>query len=153
MPPRRQSSDSPSSCSARCDASAGVAPQHAPQELHDGQPSGEPSIAPSSGQPSTAPSAHLAPCFYTDMPRLHKAAGASDMCARMNGGCLTTTGMSAEERTANNMDKTELFRGLLQKQYSSQVRVFYGELQFSFLAFVLGHSLQGAWCANGAYIS
>ena len=53
------------------------------------------------------------------------------------------TDMTPEERTASNMDKTALFQELLQKQYGSQSRVLYGELQFSFLAFVLGHSLHG----------
>lgn len=90
-------------------------------------------------------SPHLGCCFYTNMPRLHKAAGActhGDHLHIRGSSCLNSD-MTPAERTANNMDKTALFQELLRTQYGSQSRIFYGELQFAFIAFVLGQSLHG----------
>ncbi len=56
---------------------------------------------------------------------------------------LILLGLSPEDLTRLNMDKSALLQQLLRADYSSQTRLFLGELQFSFITFVLGHSLQG----------
>ena len=51
--------------------------------------------------------------------------------------------LSAEERTAWNMDKSRALERLLKEQHGGDSAMFLGELQFAFLAFLLGHSLEG----------
>lgn len=51
--------------------------------------------------------------------------------------------LSAEERTAWNMDKSQALERMLKEQYRGNSAMFLGELQFAFLAFILGHSLEG----------
>lgn len=51
--------------------------------------------------------------------------------------------LSAEELTAWNMDKSGALERLLIQHYKEDHAMFLGELQFAFLAFLLGHSLEG----------
>ncbi|GAQ89890.1 hypothetical protein KFL_005740010 [Klebsormidium nitens] len=64
-------------------------------------------------------------CFYTDLPRLVKRKG-----------------MSATELTALNLDKSGLLETVLSKQYKGREELLLGELQFAFIAFVMGQSLE-----------
>ena len=52
-------------------------------------------------------------------------------------------GMSPQQLTALNLDKTGLLADILQQSFSSTADDLLGELQFSFLAFLMGHSLEG----------
>lgn len=52
--------------------------------------------------------------------------------------------MSPQQLTAVNLDKTAMLDQMLQKHYSSSGDELLGELQFSFLAFLMGQSLEGA---------
>lgn len=52
-------------------------------------------------------------------------------------------GMSPQQLTALNLDKTCLLRDILQKHLSNADDLL-GELQFSFLAFLMGQSLEGS---------
>ena len=54
-------------------------------------------------------------------------------------------GMSPEQLTALNLDKTELLEQVLQKEYGGSWMEFLGELQFSFLVFLMGQSLEGQY--------
>ena len=63
-------------------------------------------------------------CFYTELPRLVKSEG-----------------LSPEELTALNMDKSGLLEHLLERM-GGEERLL-AEFQFAFLAFLLGHSLAG----------
>ncbi|KAL2653809.1 hypothetical protein R1flu_021937 [Riccia fluitans] len=71
-------------------------------------------------------------CFYTPLPHLIKKAGTS-----------------ARELTAMNIDKTEALESLIQKSYGGQEELLLGELQFCFIAFLMGQSLEafGQWKA------
>jgi A1 cistron-splicing factor AAR2 len=63
------------------------------------------------------------------------------------GPLIKDASLSAEERTAWNMDKSRALERLLVEQYGKCTgdaeAAFLGELQFAFLAFLLGHSLEG----------
>ena len=65
--------------------------------------------------------------------------------------------MSPQQLTALNLDKTGLLVDVLQQSFSSAVDDLLGELQFSFLAFLMGHSLEGgsvsACCAVSVPVS
>ncbi len=52
-------------------------------------------------------------------------------------------GMSPQQLTALNLDKTGLLKDILLKYFSSDANDLLGELQFSFLAFLMGQSLEG----------
>ncbi|KAL3685817.1 hypothetical protein R1sor_003839 [Riccia sorocarpa] len=69
-------------------------------------------------------------CFYTQLPHLIKKAGTS-----------------ARELTAMNLDKTEALESLIQESYGGQEDLLLGELQFCFIAFLMGQSLEafGQW--------
>lgn len=51
--------------------------------------------------------------------------------------------MSPQELTALNLDKTGMLNQVLSKYYNRHGDELLGELQFSFLAFLMGQSLEG----------
>ncbi|DBA72231.1 TPA: hypothetical protein ACH3X2_010623 [Trebouxia sp. C0005] len=65
-------------------------------------------------------------CYYTRLPRLVKVPG-----------------MNPQQLTALNLDKTGLLSNILQKHFGDKPGDLLGELQFSFLAFLMGQSLEG----------
>eukprot|EP00890_Picochlorum_soloecismus_P002537 jgi/Picsp_1/3284/NSC_06124-R1_a1 cistron-splicing factor aar2 len=65
-------------------------------------------------------------CYYTRIP-----------------GLLKRKGLTPEELTAINMDKSEALEQLLKNHYGGDEALMLGEYQFSFLAFLLGHSMDG----------
>jgi len=71
-------------------------------------------------------------CFYTRIPHSVKHIG-----------------MTAAELTAANLDKTQLLENLFDQEYGGHEDLLLGELQFSFIAFLMGQSLEafGQWKA------
>ena len=69
---------------------------------------------------------HAGRCFFTPLPRLVKKSG-----------------LTPAELTALNLDKSSVLEELLERNYGGDESAFLGEFQFAFLAFLLGHSLQG----------
>ncbi|CAN1122837.1 Protein AAR2 homolog [Linum perenne] len=65
-------------------------------------------------------------CYYTRIPRTIKHKG-----------------IAAKELTSLNLDKTELLESILMKYYGGSEDVLLGELQFSYIAFLMGQSLEG----------
>ncbi|KAG1676959.1 hypothetical protein FOA52_014835 [Chlamydomonas sp. UWO 241] len=65
-------------------------------------------------------------CFYTRLPRLIKAKG-----------------MSPAQLTAANMDKSAQLLGVARDRHGGALEPLLGELQFAFIAFVYGQSLDG----------
>ncbi|KAK7385695.1 hypothetical protein VNO78_31495 [Psophocarpus tetragonolobus] len=63
-------------------------------------------------------------CYYTSIPRVVK--------------CM---GISGQELTSLNLDKTQLLETLLAKDYGGSEDFLLGELQFAFIAFLMGQSL------------
>ena len=51
--------------------------------------------------------------------------------------------MTPQQLTALNLDKTGMLLQVLQKHYGGSGEELLGELQFSFLAFLMGQSLEG----------
>ncbi|CAL8470508.1 g10050 [Coccomyxa elongata] len=89
--------------------------------------------ASASGQlPVPAAAKGVGRCYYTRLPRHAKVAG-----------------LTPQELTQLNMDKTRLLDTLIADEYGGNADIMLGELQFAFLAFLLGHSLQafGQWKA------
>ncbi|KAM6567104.1 hypothetical protein CsatA_026232 [Cannabis sativa] len=64
-------------------------------------------------------------CYYTSIPRIIKQKG-----------------IQGQELTALNLDKTHLLESLLVKEYGGSEDLLLGELQFAFIAFVMGQSLE-----------
>ncbi|KAF9623443.1 hypothetical protein IFM89_003027 [Coptis chinensis] len=64
-------------------------------------------------------------CYYTPIPRDVKRKG-----------------ISGEELTSLNLDKTQLLETILTKHYGGVEDLLLGELQFAFVAFLMGQSLQ-----------
>ncbi|KAK7276275.1 hypothetical protein RIF29_17413 [Crotalaria pallida] len=64
-------------------------------------------------------------CYYTSIPRVVKCKG-----------------ISGQELTSLNLDKTQLLETLLTKDYGGSENLLLGELQFAFVAFLMGQSLQ-----------
>uniref|UniRef100_A0A2N9IEW9 Protein AAR2 homolog n=1 Tax=Fagus sylvatica TaxID=28930 RepID=A0A2N9IEW9_FAGSY len=64
-------------------------------------------------------------CYYTSIPRLIKQKG-----------------IHAQQLTSLNIDKTQLLESLLMKDYGGSEDVLLGELQFAFIAFLMGQSLE-----------
>ncbi|KAH9675560.1 AAR2 protein family [Citrus sinensis] len=64
-------------------------------------------------------------CYYTSIPRVVKCRG-----------------MQGEELTSLNLDKTELLESLITKNYGGSEDTLLGELQFAFIAFLMGQSLE-----------
>ncbi|XP_057872677.2 uncharacterized protein LOC131078866 isoform X2 [Cryptomeria japonica] len=75
----------------------------------------------SSGKPTSTSQR----CFYTPIPVSVKYKG-----------------MTAEELTAANIEKTKLLDMLLEQKYGGCEDLLLGELQFSFIAFLMGQSLE-----------
>uniref|UniRef100_A0A7N0ZQY8 AAR2 protein n=1 Tax=Kalanchoe fedtschenkoi TaxID=63787 RepID=A0A7N0ZQY8_KALFE len=65
-------------------------------------------------------------CYYTTIPRLIKRKG-----------------VSGQELTDLNHDKTRLLETMLAKEYGGCEELFLGEMQFAFVAFLMGQSLEG----------
>ncbi|CAL1413417.1 unnamed protein product [Linum trigynum] len=65
-------------------------------------------------------------CYYTSIPRTIKHRG-----------------INANELTSLNLDKTELLEDILMKDYGGKEDVLLGELQFAYVAFLMGQSLEG----------
>ncbi len=70
---------------------------------------------------------HAGRCRFTAVPNL----------------LIKDSSLSAAERTAWNMDKSRALGDMMRAQYRRDSAMFLGELQFAFLAFLLGHSLEG----------
>ncbi|XP_031259439.1 protein AAR2 homolog [Pistacia vera] len=64
-------------------------------------------------------------CYYTSIPRVIKLRG-----------------MQGEELTSLNLDKTQLLESLLIKEYGGSEDSLLGELQFAFISFLMGQSLE-----------
>ncbi|XP_073144694.1 uncharacterized protein [Henckelia pumila] len=64
-------------------------------------------------------------CYYTRIPKVVKHKG-----------------MSGEELTNLNLDKTQLLEGILMKEYGDVEDLLLAELQFAFIAFLMGQSLE-----------
>lgn len=64
-------------------------------------------------------------CFYTTIPRVIKRRG-----------------MEGKELTSLNLDKTELLESVLIKDYGGSEDLLLGELQFAYIAFLMGQSLE-----------
>ncbi|KAF5457500.1 hypothetical protein F2P56_021599 [Juglans regia] len=64
-------------------------------------------------------------CYYTSIPRFIKQKG-----------------LQGQELTSLNLDKTQLLETLLIKDYGGSEDVLLGELQFAFIAFLMGQSLE-----------
>ncbi|GAV75828.1 AAR2 domain-containing protein [Cephalotus follicularis] len=64
-------------------------------------------------------------CYYTSIPRVIKFKG-----------------IRGEELTSLNMDKTQLLESLIIKDYGGSEDSLLGELQFAFIAFLMGQSLE-----------
>ncbi|KAK6927880.1 A1 cistron-splicing factor, AAR2 [Dillenia turbinata] len=64
-------------------------------------------------------------CYYTSIPRVVKHKG-----------------VSAQELTSLNLDKTHLLESLIAKEYGGAEDLLLGELQFAFVAFLMGQSLE-----------
>jgi A1 cistron-splicing factor AAR2 len=69
---------------------------------------------------------HAGRCYFTRFPRIIKKQG-----------------LTATQLTAANLDKSLLLEQLLVDKYKNSEDDFLGEFQFAFLAFLLGHSLEG----------
>ncbi|KAF2592987.1 hypothetical protein F2Q70_00044989 [Brassica cretica] len=63
--------------------------------------------------------------YYTSIPRIIKHKG-----------------ISGQELTSLNLDKTQLLESVLSKEYKDSEDLLLGELQFSFVAFLMGQSLE-----------
>ncbi|KAJ8622893.1 hypothetical protein MRB53_031422 [Persea americana] len=64
-------------------------------------------------------------CYYTSIPNVVKHKG-----------------MCGEELTSLNLDKSQLLEAILMKDYGGEEDLLLGELQFSFIAFLMGQSLE-----------
>ncbi|KAG9448969.1 hypothetical protein H6P81_008934 [Aristolochia fimbriata] len=64
-------------------------------------------------------------CYYTTVPNTIKQKG-----------------ISGEELTSMNLDKTQLLETILMKNFGGQEDLILGELQFAFIAFLMGQSLE-----------
>ncbi|KAF7831073.1 protein AAR2-like protein isoform X1 [Senna tora] len=64
-------------------------------------------------------------CYYTSVPRVIKRKG-----------------IQGQELTSMNLDKTQLLETLLEKDYGGSEDLLLGELQFAFIAFLMGQSLE-----------
>lgn len=69
---------------------------------------------------------HAGRCHFTPVPQLIKNAN-----------------LSPEDLTAWNMDKSKALDALLKDHFGNDESLFLGEFQFSFISFLLGHSIEG----------
>lgn len=76
-------------------------------------------------------------CFFTNLP-----------------GLVKRTGMSTSELTALNLDKSEQLEVVLKKFYGGEEDLLLGELQFAFIGFLMGQSLEsfGQWKALVSFL-
>ncbi|ONK81457.1 uncharacterized protein A4U43_C01F29290 [Asparagus officinalis] len=74
---------------------------------------------------STAEKSQKQGCYYTDIPHVVKHKD-----------------ISSEELTSLNLDKTKLLEAILMKDFRGDEDLLLGELQFSFIAFMMGQSLE-----------
>lgn len=88
--------------------------------------------APEEDQPSSS-----GRCFYTRLP-----------------GLVKRVGMSTAELTALNLDKSEQLESVLKNLYGGDEDLLLGELQFAFIAFLMGQSLEafGQWKALVSFL-
>ncbi|OVA18777.1 A1 cistron-splicing factor [Macleaya cordata] len=73
----------------------------------------------------TAEKSNKRGCYYTSIPRVVK-----------------NKGISGQNLTSLNLDKTQLLETILLKDYGGSEDLLLGELQFSFIAFLMGQSLE-----------
>lgn len=64
-------------------------------------------------------------CYYTKVPHL-----------------INQKGIPGQNLTSLNLDKTSLLEHILMKEYGGDEDLLLGELQFAFVAFLMGHSLE-----------
>ncbi|KAG0503276.1 hypothetical protein HPP92_003348 [Vanilla planifolia] len=64
-------------------------------------------------------------CYYTTIPKVFK-----------------DRSITGEELTALNLDKTRLLESILTKNYGGEEDILLGELQFAFVVFMMGQSLE-----------
>ncbi|KAH7533849.1 hypothetical protein FEM48_Zijuj04G0175400 [Ziziphus jujuba var. spinosa] len=64
-------------------------------------------------------------CYYTSIPRVIKQRG-----------------VEGQELTSLNLDKTQLLESILNKDYGGSEDLLLGEMQFAFVAFLMGQSLE-----------
>ncbi|KAM5558141.1 protein AAR2 [Rosa sericea] len=64
-------------------------------------------------------------CYYTSIPHVIKHKG-----------------IDVQQLTSLNLDKTQLLESVLQKEYNGSEDMLLGELQFAFIAFLMGQSLE-----------
>jgi A1 cistron-splicing factor AAR2 len=69
---------------------------------------------------------HAGRCYFTRFPRIIKKPN-----------------LTAAQLTAANLDKSLLLEEILQTKYNNSEDEFLGEFQYAFVAFLLGHSLEG----------
>jgi hypothetical protein len=72
-------------------------------------------------------------CFYTSLPRLTKLAG-----------------QSAAARTAANLDRSEALQAAAAQAWRGDAWALLGELEFAYIAFVYGQSLDGEALLQGS---
>ncbi|KAJ8442453.1 LOW QUALITY PROTEIN: hypothetical protein Cgig2_022336 [Carnegiea gigantea] len=75
---------------------------------------------------SEVPSPEKKGCYYTPIPRVIKQKG-----------------VCGAELTSLNLDKTHILETILKKEYDDVEDRLLGELQFAFVAFLMGQSLEG----------
>ncbi|GIL90161.1 hypothetical protein Vretifemale_17867 [Volvox reticuliferus] len=75
---------------------------------------------------SHRPNPGLCRCFYSEIPRLVKAAG-----------------LNPAQLTALNMDRSRQMEALAAARWGGDMVAVVGEMQFAFIAFIFGQSLQG----------
>ena len=63
---------------------------------------------------------------------------------------LQVPGVTGAHLSALNLDKSMLLEQLLQQHYRRDGRQLLGELQFAFLAFLMGQSLEGGFHLLGS---
>ena len=65
---------------------------------------------------------------------------------------LQVPGVTGAHLSALNLDKSMLLEQLLQQHYRGDSRRLLGELQFAFLAFLMGQSLEGGWVTDVIFV-
>lgn len=111
----------PPSSSTAPEAKQLPSPSAAPEAEQALASSHAPTTAPSPSTP--LPPAPRSRCFFTPLPRVVRPASSSPAAL-----------------TLANMDKSASLRELVARAYRGDPGAFVGELQFAFLAFLLGHS-------------
>lgn len=78
------------------------------------------------------------------MPEVMKTCNHAGRCrfTSLPGFYIKDRTLSPCELTSWNMDKSKALESLLKEKYGNNESLFLGEIQFAFLAFLLGHSLE-----------